>query len=108
MRTLEFNVQVTHVPKRCKNRKTAEGDTLKVHFVGKLLGEKANLLTARSLVQCPINSFLVRVGVPRWRVGTSCWTCVRGNGRCDNSLDEGFGEKGALRTVSHRLPTSST
>ena len=34
---VEFNVKVTHVPKRCKNRKTAEGDTLKVHFVGKLL-----------------------------------------------------------------------
>ena len=38
-----FDIKVTHVPKRCKNRKTAEGDTLKVHFVGKLLsgGKKA-------------------------------------------------------------------
>jgi FKBP-type peptidyl-prolyl cis-trans isomerase len=38
-----FDIKITHVPKRCKNRKTAEGDTLKVHFVGKLLsgGKKA-------------------------------------------------------------------
>ena len=33
---VEFNIKVTHVPKNCKF-KSAEGDTLKVHFVGKLL-----------------------------------------------------------------------
>lgn len=34
----EFNIKVTHVPKRC-SRKTTNGSTLKVHFVGKLLAD---------------------------------------------------------------------
>ncbi len=91
----EFLINTTHLPKKC-TRKSAEGDVLKVHFVGKLMPSKKVFDSSFHTGSMPYRFVLGSSGakVPGWNKGLT--------GMCEGErrtlvigYNDGYGEKGA-------------
>ena len=97
----KFNIKVTHTPKTCKpgSRKTRLGDSLKVHFVGKLLkgGKKAKAFDSSFHTGSMPYKFTLGEGggakVEGWNDGLLDM-CQGERRTLTIGWDKGFGEKG--------------